>query len=472
MFTGVALALRVALLGQSLNGDELFAFDEATRDSPAAVIRAVHRGIEITPPLFFLLAWATAHVGDATETVRIPSLVAGVALVPATYALGRAAYGRLASVLAAGVVALAPFSLFYSIEARPYMLLGLLTVLSSLTLLRALEGRGRGWWALYALLAAAMLYTHLTAVFPLLAQAGWAVLAHRSAWRPLTGSLVAAGVLFLPWLPELGTKGQLFSYGAFSFTLSRLAQVGLSVLPSQTLLPIHTQYVPWHSLPGEAPTAVFVLAGAVALAALVLRSRPARRVAASLTGLLVVLAALPPLALLVYSAAGNHDLLLPRNLMPAFPALALLVARGVELLPGAGRALCAVAILVPLAIGADESFRAEHQRADYGAVARYLDDTQPTGVPIVDVELGGGPLARALRLHLRRTHTFAELGDPRLASLGVRAGRIVAVYPGYGPLTALGRAKRLPLKPAFVRRRVIEFPGIYPLSIVTYVPSR
>jgi uncharacterized membrane protein len=63
--------------------------------------------------------------------------------------------GARAAVVGCALVALFPFLIFYSTEARPYALLVLLILLSTLALLRAVRAGGLGWWAAYAVFACA-----------------------------------------------------------------------------------------------------------------------------------------------------------------------------------------------------------------------------------------------------------------------------------------------------------------------------
>ena len=81
--------------------------------------------------------------------------------------------GVRAALIGCTLVALCPFLIFYSTEARPYALMVLLVLLSTLALLRAVRSGGFAAWAAYAVFACAAAYTHFTAVFPLAAQLIW-----------------------------------------------------------------------------------------------------------------------------------------------------------------------------------------------------------------------------------------------------------------------------------------------------------
>jgi uncharacterized membrane protein len=205
--TALGLALRLISFDDSLFADELSTYAGATlADGPAQVVDLVSADtavVELTPPLYFVLAWASAQLGDAVELIRLPSLIAGTLTIPAVYAFGTLACGRRVGVVAAGLATLSPFLVAYSSEARAYALSALLVVVSTIALLCATRASAsRWWWAAYALAACAAMYSHYSAVFALLAQAGWALWVHRESWRPMIVASLAAAIGFLPWLPE------------------------------------------------------------------------------------------------------------------------------------------------------------------------------------------------------------------------------------------------------------------------------
>lgn len=89
--TAVALALRIAVVDQSLTGDELLTLPIVSRPAPWDVVTATQD--TVNPPLFFLLAWATAKLGDPTVWIRMPSVIAGAATVPLVSRSGCARWG-------------------------------------------------------------------------------------------------------------------------------------------------------------------------------------------------------------------------------------------------------------------------------------------------------------------------------------------------------------------------------------------
>jgi hypothetical protein len=205
VLTALALAVRLAGIDESLFGDELFTMHVTAPDTPGGVLREVRApDTEVSPPLFFLLSWAARRLGDPDYTwVRAPSLLLGTATVPLVYALGVRTVGRRAALVGAALMALLPFGIFYSTEARPYATLAFLLTLSTLALTVAVRTGRRKWWLLYALAAVAALYAHYTGIFVVGAQALWALLVYRERRRELVLATGVAAIAYLPWLPYL-----------------------------------------------------------------------------------------------------------------------------------------------------------------------------------------------------------------------------------------------------------------------------
>ncbi len=118
----VAAGIRFYDLGsQSLWSDEGNSAAMVTR-SFAQI--AADAGRDIHPPLYYwiLKAW-TETFGRGEVPLRSLSALLGTMLVLAVAELGRRLYGEPAGLAAGFVAALAPFQLYYSQEARMYMLL-------------------------------------------------------------------------------------------------------------------------------------------------------------------------------------------------------------------------------------------------------------------------------------------------------------------------------------------------------------
>jgi hypothetical protein len=450
--TALALALRALEIDQSLFGDELYAYYEVQGRSFGDMMTTVYEGPEVTPHLFFILAWATAKLGDPTIWVRLPSLVCGVLLVPATYALGALTVGRRAALFGAAIVTLAPFAIFYSVEARPYATLALATTLSTIALSRALDDGRKAWWAAYALASLAAMYTHLTAVFVLAAQAAWAAYAHRDKLFRLVGVNVAAAVLFLPWVPRLFRDDLAFlvsTYGPFTARPRELGAVLGHVLPGYP-------FVPFARLPGIPAAALFV-AGVVAAVAVGLRRR--RPPAVLVVPMLAV-----PAGLILYGALSSDGIFTPRTSITMLPYAALVLGALVMAMPRAAGAATLVVMLGSLSVGTLRAMGDDGQRPRYREAAEYIADRARPGDAIVEQELF--PDLGPWRVHFA---IYAPPGLPyyrRGFDDPEPADRIFYVSVP----TALPAPETIDGLVPGERRR---FEGIHPVDVTTYVrPQR
>ncbi len=157
-------------------------------------------------PLYFVLArfWAEALGGSVVVMRSLPVLF-GLLAFPAMYGLGRALFqkhqGRhLIGLSAMGLLAISPFFVAYSQEARPYSLWILLLLLVSQFLARSLQSNRWQWWLSYALSLILCLYTSLLTVLVVFGQ-GLAVIAfhpkRRLSYTIVTGASLVA---LLPWV--------------------------------------------------------------------------------------------------------------------------------------------------------------------------------------------------------------------------------------------------------------------------------
>ncbi|GAB4455198.1 MAG: hypothetical protein Kow00120_24820 [Anaerolineae bacterium] len=155
----LAFVLRmVALDGLALRGDEAFAVLGWT--GPLADLLGETAAVEPQPPLTFAVfsGWVT-FAGDSELAVRYLSVLSGVAGVAAVYAIGRRVLGVWGGALAALLMALNPFHVWHSQDARSYALWTALSALAVWLMLRALARGDRRDWAAYVVAQAAAAYT-------------------------------------------------------------------------------------------------------------------------------------------------------------------------------------------------------------------------------------------------------------------------------------------------------------------------
>ncbi|MDQ6748639.1 MAG: glycosyltransferase family 39 protein, partial [Candidatus Dormibacteraeota bacterium] len=199
--TVLAAVLRLATLSdQSYWLDESQAVHEMHL-SFGAMLSAWSR-FEWNPPLYLLVAWPWAKLfGTGEVGLRLLSALLGIGLVPLIYMCGRELVSRPAGLVAAAFAAVNPFMIWYSVEAREYMLLVVLCAASLLFFARAWRTRGRrdlAWWTVLSILA---LLTQYYAGFLVAAES--LALVYRCRSRISLLALGAVGVAELALVPHV-----------------------------------------------------------------------------------------------------------------------------------------------------------------------------------------------------------------------------------------------------------------------------
>jgi hypothetical protein len=461
--TVAGVLLRVPSFTDSLNGDELATYYVVTGHGFDQIIDIVRGDQEVTPPLYLLLAGLTQGIGDQMDSLRWVPLLSGIASIPLTYVLGVQVLTRMAALTAATIIALSPFLIFYSTEARAYAPAMLFSLGSTLALVRSVRDGGRWWWVLYAALSCAAMYTHYTVAFVLLGQAVWALIYHRGTWRWLIGSNAAAAIAWAPWLsnyqadqdsPGAQLIGilQPFGFDAFKTDVLHWA-FGHPLI----LLSIR-------DMPGGWALALIALGLAVAVAAIGWETVRCGTVGLPDEGvsLVVILALSTPVLAALYSAM-SVSVFLPRNLISSSPGLALALALIVTRPRTRAVWASATAVLVAgFAVAAGRMLEDESHRLDYKGVASFIRDRG--GGPFTTVDSAGlspGPLSQldvafAPGEAEPREAAALRLGRPR------RAAQLRASRPG-GP----GQFAWLPIPPpASIARQAVRRANGRPIFLV------
>jgi hypothetical protein len=354
---------------------------------------------DIHPPGYYLaLHYWRALLGHSETALRGLSALCSVALVAFTFLLGRRLFeDEVVGLLAAALVAVNPFQVYYAQEARMYAALALWATASTWALAAWLAGVRRWPLVAYVLLAAAGLWTHYAFPFVLLAQnlglGLWLLVGRASgrgrgeagrralAWALAQGAMV---VLYLPWLPTAWHQVTSWSSGREPYKLlealldiSRLLSFGLTI-------------------PTEVVSVGLIAVGSLVCVSLLppLDDTPRDESDAGwpyhLRWGLAALLVLVPVGLIL--GLGLYKPAYQKFLLVASAPLSLLVARGVvsgwRVAGGVGvwgegettLAYRAVMLLLAALVSFDAArslhnlyFDADYARADYRAIARHVE---------------------------------------------------------------------------------------------------
>lgn len=153
-----AIARAYDLMGRAAWSDEMWTLRNIYTSDWGTLLRVALD--DYWPPLHYIILSAVSRVGS-TELfwLRFPSLIFGVATIPAAYWLGRELFDdRWAALLTAALLAGMTYHVQYSQEARVYALLVLLATLSGASFYRAFWERRVS--AAFVLLTVLLTYAH------------------------------------------------------------------------------------------------------------------------------------------------------------------------------------------------------------------------------------------------------------------------------------------------------------------------
>lgn len=352
------------------------------------------KNIELTPPLHNCLMYVWTWVFGTSElALRLPSVLLGVASVYMLSRLGRSLYDGRTGMLAAALLAVAPYHIAYSQEGRSYSLLIFLT-LWSCTLLAQLVQQVTPWRRTgYVLVTAALLYTHLYAVFVVAAQAVAFLLV--MAWgreKPALGLrdgallMFRVGLLYLPWVWVTVIWLRFVDDGELWITWGGWGVIG-------------------HSYRNYAGGPV-MLALLTALATLGVRRYGFRRFGTWLGIALIVCCVVPPAVMSRYWKPFYID----RYGMVALSGMLLLAAAGVALRPRPALATMAVLIALMLPNAARVGSTTGWKRTDWRTLGTTIKEhAEERDVLVIDKGYAGF----ALDYYLQRPELYRPRGPLR-----------------------------------------------------------
>lgn len=190
-FIILAFILRLVNLNQSFWLDEAAQVIESARpfSSQFNLVADFH------PPLYHVLLHFWMILSHTENWIRLLSVILG------TFCIFLIAYllpkkGNITrSILAAFLLAISPYHIWYSQEARPYMLFVFLTLLTSFFLLRKK-------WIFYFISVIFLIYSLYFWPFVLIGQGMWILLKERKSLNQWLYLTVFSFIFYIPWVPS------------------------------------------------------------------------------------------------------------------------------------------------------------------------------------------------------------------------------------------------------------------------------
>ena len=479
----LAAALRLFRLGhQSLWIDELISIQLATWATGAEFWRGLLTDIHGPFNSFLLHGWVRLGQGEAW--LRLLYVIPAVATVPLAWKLAEELFsservGRIAAV----VIAVSPFHVWYAQEIRSYSWAMLWTTAAILVFVRLADGRaGRGAWVALAGLLSLLLLTNFSAVF-LVAALSVYVLFRRPFSAAFAGRwalvVVAAGLVFLPWF--LDWFGRI---GGERIFVDAPSPLGMPLREHSGFSPFDVPYFAWsfaygyslgpplramhldRSLAALAPHLAVILVGAAAVSAAVLAGLFRAR-ASGRAGLVMALT-LVPLVLAVVLATREVKTFHPRYLVVCFPLFVAVLAAGWERGGRLLRVSAVVAGLLAVVSLGNHYFDPAYAKEDSRSAARLiLEEGNPDDSIVVIysfrpfrwyyADTGGGS-ARLFHAHKRFLRSDEEL-RAHVAEASDGAGRVWLVLSRWWDVAPEPRIRRA-FEERLDERQRWEFPGV------------
>ena len=292
--TLLALALRVHELARwDLTFDEAASIWIA-RKPPPQMIGYLLGAFHEHPPFYYLSLWAWTQVaGDGEFALRFLSVGCGVLSVSLIYVWLTRLIGRGAGLIGAFLLALSPFHIYYSQDARMYTLVGALALLSLIFFGKILNDGRRRWWAAWGAITLIGLSTHYFMGLVNAAETVFLAVSFRRHGRALKAWLVLhAGVAVVIGLWLLASPGLQTTLGNMLVEEGRIEPL----IRTLRILSFDVIFSPVSRLSHAWLWAMLVAAAAGLATAIVSRRNPARAQAGWLVGALILV---PPFLVLL-----------------------------------------------------------------------------------------------------------------------------------------------------------------------------
>jgi hypothetical protein len=358
-------------------------------DEAVTAVRVLHPGLgdtlsvvghlERSPPLYYILVWLWSKVFGIGEVgLRSFSALIGTLTVVPAFLAARELASRRAGLIAAALVALFPYLVWYSQEARSYALFVFFAAWALYFFARSLADASPRNLALWAGASALALCSHYFAVFLIVPQGLWLI---RATWPRRAGAAAAAvtAAVGLALVPYAASQQ--------SGHANSLADVSLARRATQTAVEFVAGPEPGPFSGSRSidllQLAIVLCVGALGVLAVFLALRAGERerrgaVAMALIGAVSLLA---PFAL----ALIGLDFVDPRNMIGS--VVPLLVAAAIAFSVPEPRRLAAaataVAVVAFAAVLAAIHLSAQMQRPDWrGAAAAIGPPSGPTALVV------------------------------------------------------------------------------------------
>ncbi len=217
----LAFVLRLINLNQS------FWLDEAAQvlESARPFGQQLNLAADFHPPLYHALLHFWMYMGRSEIWIRLMSIIFSVGSIYFIYKLGKLLFDKNIAVLSTFLVAISPYHVWYSQEARPYMLFVFASLASTYFLLKS----NRLFYIAFSILS---LYSLYFAPFLFLSHIAIVFIYKRNLLREFLISMIITFLSFIFWLPSFLVQLNTGTNGFFTGWTDVVSTSSFRLLPS------------------------------------------------------------------------------------------------------------------------------------------------------------------------------------------------------------------------------------------------
>lgn len=222
----LAAILFLAIILRLINLNQSFWLDEAAQVIESARPLSLQLNIvsDFHPPLYHLLLHFWMIMGTSEVWIRLLSVIFGLGSIIVLYKIGNALGKKNEGLLASLFLALSPYHIWYSQEARPYMLFVFISLLSFYFLIKEK-------WVLYTIAIILSLYTSYFSPFLIVGHFFYILFLQKKYLIHFLKSLILAAIFFLPWIPNFRQQLLVGTSGFFSGWTNIVSVSSLRAIP-------------------------------------------------------------------------------------------------------------------------------------------------------------------------------------------------------------------------------------------------
>src|SRR3989338_9238564 len=201
----LAFILRLVNLNQS------FWLDEAAQviESARPIFLQFKLAADFPPPLYHIFLHFGMIFSHTENWIRLPSVILGTGCILLIAYLIPKKENINKSILTAFLLSISPYHIWYSQEARPYMLFVFLTLLTSFLLLRKK-------WVFYFIGVVFLIYSLFFWPFVLIGQGMWIFLKERKLLHRWIYCIICSLIFYIPWIPSFIEQLKIGTGGVFA----------------------------------------------------------------------------------------------------------------------------------------------------------------------------------------------------------------------------------------------------------------